>query len=162
MCYPVSRIWILQSDSSTVSPPLYDIINTHNCFDLNSLCLKIKNFWYLSWNPHKSWIYPMAMCFVPNVYYVCLACAARSILVYCKCCKEKNTTTISRGCTQRGPHVISLYSSTIISNRSAFCQFPFRWMYYCLSSKSTGKETGKTYLVQWVLRFLADTYIKGH
>ena len=88
----------------------------------------------------------MAMCFVPNVYYVCLACAARSILVYCKCCKEKNTTTISRGCTQRGPHVISLYSSTIISNRSAFCQFPFRWIYYCLSSKSTGKETGKMHL----------------
>ena len=88
------------------SQTVYDIINTHNCFDLNSehyvtsLCLKIKNVWYLSWNPHKSWIYPMAMCFVPNVYYVCLACAARSILEYCKCCKEKNTTTISRDCTR--------------------------------------------------------------
>ena len=28
----------------------------------------------------------------------------------------------------------------------AFCQFPFRWIYYCNSSKSTGKETGKTHL----------------
>ena len=60
---------------------------------MTSLSLKVKNFWCLSWNSHKSWIYPMAMCFVPNVYYVCLASAARSILEYCKCCKEKNTTT---------------------------------------------------------------------
>ena len=28
----------------------------------------------------------------------------------------------------------------------AFCQFPFRWVYYYCSNKSTGKETGKTYL----------------
>ena len=28
-------------------------------------------------------------------------------------------------------------------HRDAFCQFPFRWIYYCHSSKSTGKETGK-------------------
>ena len=27
-----------------------------------------------------------------------------------------------------------------------FCQFLFRWIYYCHSSKSTGKETGKTHL----------------
>ena len=25
-------------------------------------------------------------------------------------------------------------------------QFPFRWIYYCGSNKSTGKETGKTHL----------------
>jgi hypothetical protein len=31
-------------------------------------------------------------------------------------------------------------------HRYAFCQFPFRWIYYCHSSKSTGKETEKTYL----------------
>jgi hypothetical protein len=30
--------------------------------------------------------------------------------------------------------------------RDAFCQFPFRWIYYCHSSKSTGKETGKMHL----------------
>ena len=30
--------------------------------------------------------------------------------------------------------------------RGAFCQFPFRWVYYCHSSKFTGKETGKTHL----------------
>ena len=28
----------------------------------------------------------------------------------------------------------------------AFCQFPFWWIYYCHSSYSTGKETGKTHL----------------
>ena len=31
-------------------------------------------------------------------------------------------------------------------HRGAFCQFPFRWIYYCHSSKFTGKETGKTHL----------------
>ena len=29
-------------------------------------------------------------------------------------------------------------------HRGAFCQLPFRWVYYCNSSKTTGKETGKT------------------
>ena len=36
------------------------------------------------------------------------------------------------------------WSSTV--HRGAFCQFPFRWIYYCHSSKSTGKETGKKHL----------------
>ena len=31
-------------------------------------------------------------------------------------------------------------------HRGAFCQFPFRWIYYYGSNKSTGKETGKTHL----------------
>ena len=31
-------------------------------------------------------------------------------------------------------------------HRGAFCQFPFRWIYYYGSNESTGKETGKTYL----------------
>ena len=31
-------------------------------------------------------------------------------------------------------------------HRGAFCQFPFRWIYYCHSSKSIGMETGKTHL----------------
>ena len=30
--------------------------------------------------------------------------------------------------------------------RGAFCQFPFRWIYYYGSNKSTGNETGKTHL----------------
>ena len=34
--------------------------------------------------------------------------------------------------------------------RGAFCQFPFRWIYYCLSSKSTGKETDKTHICSLV------------
>ena len=32
------------------------------------------------------------------------------------------------------------------AHRGAFCQFPFRWIYYCHISKSTGKEIGKTHL----------------
>ena len=35
--------------------------------------------------------------------------------------------------------------------RGAFCQFPFRWIYYCHSSKSTGKKTGKTNLCALVV-----------
>ena len=31
-------------------------------------------------------------------------------------------------------------------NRGAFGQFPFRWIYYCHSSKSAGKVTAKTHL----------------
>ena len=31
-------------------------------------------------------------------------------------------------------------------HRGAFCQFPFRWIYYYGSNKSTGKETGKMHL----------------
>ena len=35
---------------------------------------------------------------------------------------------------------------TYCTVRGAFCQFPFRWIYYYGSNKSTGKETGKTHL----------------
>ena len=31
-------------------------------------------------------------------------------------------------------------------HRGAFCQFPFRWIYYYGSNKSTGKEIGKMHL----------------
>ena len=31
-------------------------------------------------------------------------------------------------------------------HRGAIGQFPVRWIYYCHSSESTGKEIGKTYL----------------
>ena len=31
-------------------------------------------------------------------------------------------------------------------HRSAFCQFPFRWIFYYGSNKSTRKETGKMHL----------------
>ena len=33
-----------------------------------------------------------------------------------------------------------------LHNRGPFCHFPYQWIYYCHSSKSTGKETGKTHL----------------
>ena len=43
----------------------------------------------------------------------------------------------------------NIYGTSV--HRGAFCQFLFRWIYYCHSSKSSGKETGKTHLcaVQW-------------
>ena len=31
-------------------------------------------------------------------------------------------------------------------HRDVFCLFPFWWIYYCHSSQSTGKESGKTNL----------------
>ena len=52
-------------------------------------------------------------------------------------------------------------------HRDAFCQLPFRWIYYCHSSKSTGKETGKTHLcaldVQccWLNVLKANAYCLG-
>ena len=40
---------------------------------------------------------------------------------------------------------IGLHWFTVV-NRGTFCQFLFWWIYYCHSSKSAGKETGKTHL----------------
>ena len=45
----------------------------------------------------------------------------------------------------------------------AFCQFSFRWIYYYHSSKSTGKETGKTHLcvhcmVRWIKEFSTHVF----
>ena len=43
-------------------------------------------------------------------------------------------------------------------HRGALCQFPFRWVYYYGSNKSTGKETVKTHLCA-VYFFLFTLYI---
>ena len=42
-------------------------------------------------------------------------------------------------------------------HRGAFCQFPFRWVYYYGSNKSTGKETDKTHLCA-VLPLFSQTF----
>ena len=34
----------------------------------------------------------------------------------------------------------------VLVHRGVFCQFPFRWIYYNGSNKSTGKEIGKNHL----------------
>ena len=46
-------------------------------------------------------------------------------------------------------------------HRGAFCQFLFRWIYYCHISKSTGKETGKTHFcaLYRVLSYYYNKYI---
>ena len=40
---------------------------------------------------------------------------------------------------------VHLLTCTLL-HRGAFCQFLFRWIYYCHSSKLAGKETDKTHL----------------
>ena len=45
-------------------------------------------------------------------------------------------------------------------HRGAFCQFPFRWIYYCHSSKSTGMETGKTHLCALCSGALTAVFLK--
>ena len=44
------------------------------------------------------------------------------------------------------PSLNHLVESPLILHRDAFCQFLFRWIYYCYNRKSSGKETGKTHL----------------
>ena len=41
-------------------------------------------------------------------------------------------------------HYLECWISAV--HRGAFCQFPFRWIYYYGNNKSTGKETGKMHL----------------
>ena len=38
-------------------------------------------------------------------------------------------------------------TSNTLVHRGTFCKFPFRWICYCHSSKSTGKENSKTHLI---------------
>ena len=45
-------------------------------------------------------------------------------------------------------------------HRGAFCQFPFRWIYYYGGNKSTGKETGKMHLCA-VIEKLVGLFQKG-
>ena len=42
-------------------------------------------------------------------------------------------------------HYLKMRVDTAL-HRGAFWHFPFRWIYYCRSSKPIGKETGKTHL----------------
>ena len=44
-------------------------------------------------------------------------------------------------------------------HRGAFCQFPFWWIYYYGSNKSTGKETGKTQLCALVRVVVIDNIL---
>ena len=43
-------------------------------------------------------------------------------------------------------HIIIICGIFKPLHRGAFCQFPFRWIHYCGSIKSTRKETGKMHL----------------
>ena len=48
-----------------------------------------------------------------------------------------------------GKEAVRTFMHTTVApklHRDAFCQFPFLWIYYYGSNKSTGKETGKTHL----------------
>ena len=55
-------------------------------------------------------------------------------------------------------------SSLPTLHRGVFCQFPFRWIYYYGSYKSTGKESGKTHIcaLVWLINhsfFVFQYYI---
>ena len=47
---------------------------------------------------------------------------------------------------QSSKKYIGITVNLITVHKGAFCQFPFRWIYYCHSNKSTGKEPGKMHL----------------
>ena len=74
------------------------------------------------------------------------SCAHESFTLYNDCCTF---------CSQFDHRISSLESQKLTYrkvassrpvHRGAFCQFPFRWIYYYGSIKSTGKKTGKTHL----------------
>ena len=44
-------------------------------------------------------------------------------------------------------------------HRGAFYQFPFQWIYYYGSNKSTGQETGKTHLCALFYKWMDFTKI---
>ena len=60
-------------------------------------------------------------------------------------------------CTGKSPTIIfDKQSQCPTLHKGAFCEFPFRWIYYYGSNEFTGKETGKTHLcvvVKVTLRF---------
>ena len=53
------------------------------------------------------------------------------------------------------PNKLKLKKSTCLVHpfgplhRGAFCQFPFRWIYYCHSCKSTGNFTASLIMLKW-------------
>ena len=62
-------------------------------------------------------------------------------------------------CISKSFHFLPLKRlSHTTMHRGAFCQFPFRWIYYYGSIKATGKETGKTYLcaMGWIFFWLKE------
>ena len=50
-----------------------------------------------------------------------------------------NRTLVERGCYPENNPAKAVH-------KGAFCQFPFRWIYYYGRIKSTEKEIGKTHL----------------
>ena len=65
------------------------------------------------------------------------------------CLNSKLSATIQAWHTDR--NFVTNYLQVVIYlvlvvHRGALCRFPFRWIYYWHSCKSTGKETGKTHL----------------
>ena len=61
---------------------------------------------------------------------------------------EKTQTFINETVLKSSILYVSL--CILALHKGAFFQFSFRWIYYCHSSKSTGKETGKTHLCEMV------------
>ena len=68
--------------------------------------------------------------------------------------KILNKNVAKRNAVKRWDRCYIYYISDAVLHKGAFCQFPFRWIYYYGSNKSIGKGTGKTHLcVSTVLLF---------
>ena len=65
---------------------------------------------------------------------------AKCTSVHCMKWSPKKSTTSTQW------KILKIWAISPTVHRGAFCQFPFRWIYYYSSNKSTGKETGKTHL----------------
>ena len=54
-------------------------------------------------------------------------------------------------CAKRTMLYCTVFTKSLPLQRGVLVQFPFWWIYYCHSSKSTGKETGKMLLCALVV-----------
>ena len=60
---------------------------------------------------------------------------------------QKSFGHIVEQCTENSRNArVALFVALSSAHRGAFFPFLFRWIPYCQSSKSTGRETGKTHL----------------
>jgi hypothetical protein len=96
----------------------------------------------------------------PNGFAIDHYCGRAFLHLVLVCAAQNAAPSTLHYCTQRRlfrESFRTIPKQRILSkvHRGAFFQFPFRWIYYCHSSKTTGKETGKTHLC--AVSILSDT-----
>ena len=87
------------------------------------------------------------------LYYTANILTAQSSVFYC--------VTVYTVLTCTALVTFDYYTKCCAVHRGAFCQFPFQWIYYCYSSKSTRKKSGKTHLcaVVYILKICTPEII---